>query len=84
MHPMHILVHHRVHRAHWLKSADLVYGQPALSKARLLPREQWVDVLVEMSVDDYLEDFEEDTQQRYGAVTLWVPQWLFSLRDHNY
>ena len=58
---------------------DLVYGQPPVSKAGLLPREQWVNT----SVDESLEDFKGDTQQRYGTIALWVPQWLCWLRDRN-
>ena len=55
-----------------------------MSKARLLPREQWVDDWFDTSVDESLEDFEGDTQQRYRTVALWVPQWLLWLRDRNY
>jgi len=66
------------------QQGDLVYGRPPVSKARLLPREQRVDDWVDTNVDESLEDFKEDTQQRYGTVALWVPQWLFWLRDRNY
>ena len=55
-----------------------------MSKARLLPREQWVDDWVDTSVDESLENFKGDTQQGYGTIALWVPQWLFWLRDRNY
>jgi len=63
---------------------DLVYGRTPVSKARLLPREQWVDDWVDTSVDESLEDFEGNTQQRYGTVALRVPQWLLWLRNRNY
>jgi len=63
---------------------DLVYGRPPVSKARLLPKEQWVDDCVDTSKDESLEDFKGDTQQRYGTLTLWVPQWLFWLRVRNF
>ena len=53
-------------------------------KARLLLWEQWVDDWIDTSVDESLEDFKGDTQQRYGTIVLWVPQWLFWLRDRNY
>jgi len=65
------------------QQGDLVYSRPPVSKVRLLPREQWVNDWVDMSVDESLEDFKGDTQQRYETVTLRVPQWLFWLRDHN-
>ena len=39
------------------QQGDLVYGRPPVSKARLLPREQWVDNWVDTSVDESLEDF---------------------------
>jgi len=45
-----------------------------VSKACLVLWEQWVDDLFDMSVDGSLEDFKEDTQQRYGTAALWVPQ----------
>ena len=63
---------------------DLVYGRPLVSKARLLPKEQWVDDWVDTSVDESLDDFEADTQQRYGTIALWVPQRHFWIRDPNY
>jgi len=53
-------------------------------EARLLPWEQWIDDCFDTSVDESLEDFKGDTQQRYGMVDLWVTQWLFCLRDRNY
>jgi len=65
------------------QQGDLVYGQPPVSKARLITREQWVDDWVDTNVDESLEDFKGDTQQGYGTVTLWVPQWLYWLRDRN-
>jgi len=52
-------------------------------KEHLLLWVQWVDDWFDMGVDESLEDFKEDTQQRYRAVALWVPQWLFRLRDGN-
>jgi len=45
-----------------------------VSKAYMLPREQWVDDWFDTSV----------TQQRYGTEAVWVPQWLSWLRDRNY
>jgi len=45
--------------------------------------EQWVDDWINTSADESLEDFKGDTQQRYGAVSFWVPQWLFWRRDRN-
>jgi len=45
-------------------------------RAGLLPREQWVDDWVDTSVDESLKDFKGDSQQGYGTITLWVPQWL--------
>jgi len=56
------------------QQGDLVYGQPLVSKARLLRRERWVGDCVDTSVNESLEDFKGDTQQGYGTVTLWVPQ----------
>jgi len=55
-----------------------------VSKARLLPREQWVDYWFDTSVDESLKDFKGDTQRGYGMIILWVPQWLFWFRDRNY
>jgi len=46
--------------------------------------EQWVDDWMDTSIDESLEDFKGDTQQRYGTVALSAPQWLFLHRDHNY
>jgi len=66
------------------QQGDLVYGRPPVSEAHLLQREQWVDDWFNMSVDESLEDFKGDTQQRYGTIAHWVPQWLFWLRDRNY
>jgi len=64
------------------QQGDLVYGRPPVLKLKtlLLPREQWVDT----RLDESLEDFKGDAQQRCGTVTLWVLQWLFWLRDRNY
>jgi len=67
-----------------VQQGDLVYGRPPVSKARLLPRKKWVDDWVDTSVDESLKDFEGDTQQGYGTITLWVPQLLFWLRDRIY
>jgi len=50
----------------------------------MLPREQWANDRVDTIVDESLEDFEGDTQQRYGTIALWDPQWLLWLRDRNY
>jgi len=61
------------------QQGDLVYGRPPVSKARLLLREQWVYDWVDTSVDESLEDFNGNTQQRYGTTALWVPQWLFCI-----
>ena len=44
-----------------------------MSKTHLLPREQWVDDWVHTSVDECLEDFKGDTQQRFETVALWLP-----------
>jgi len=63
---------------------DLVYGRPPVSNTRLLLLEQWVDDWFDMSVDESLEDFKGDPQQRYRTLALWVPQWLFWLKDRNY
>ena len=71
-------------RQSWAADHKRVYGRPPVSKARLLPREHRVDEWIDTSVDEYLEDFKGDTQQRYRTVTLWVLQWLFWLRDRNY
>ena len=53
-------------------------------KPSMLPREQWANDRVDTIVDESLEDFEGDTQQRYGTIALWDPQWLLWLRDRNY
>jgi len=66
------------------RQGDLVYGRPPVSKARLLPREQWVDDWVDTSADESLQDFKRDTHQRYGTVALWVPDDFFWVRDRNY
>ena len=63
---------------------DLMYGRTSMSKACLLLWEQWVNDWFDTSVGEFLEDFKGDAQQRYGMVALWVPQWLFGLRDRNY
>ena len=55
------------------QQGDLVYGRPPAWKAHLLSREQWVDDWFDTSVDESIEDFKGDTQQRYGTVALWVP-----------
>ena len=44
------------------QQGDLVYGRPPVSKARLHLREQWFDDLIDMSVDEFLEDFKGETQ----------------------
>jgi len=56
------------------QQGDLVYGRPPVSKARLLPRKQWVDDWVDSTVYESLEDFKGDTQPRYVTVALWVLQ----------
>ena len=66
------------------QQCDLVYGRPPLSKARLLPWEQWVDDWIVTNLDKSLEDFKRDTHQRYVTIALRVTQWLFCLRDRNY
>ena len=66
------------------QQGDLVHGQSPVSKACLLLREQWVDDWVNASIDESLEDFKGDTQQRYGTIAAWLPQRLFWLRDRNY
>jgi len=55
-----------------------------VSEVRLLMWEQWVDDCFDTSVDESLEDFKGDTQERYGTVALWVPQWLLWLGNRNY
>jgi len=52
------------------QQGDLVYDRPPVWNARLLPLEQWVDDWIETSVNESLEDFKGDTQQRYGMVAL--------------
>jgi len=56
----------------------------AWSEARLLLREQWVGDCFDTGVDESLEDFKGETQQRYRTIALRVPQWLLWLRDRNY
>jgi len=63
------------------QQGDQVYARSPVSKACLLPWEQWVDDWVDTSVDECLEDFKGDTQQRYGTIARWVSQWFFWLRD---
>jgi len=43
------------------QQGDFIYGRPRMSKARLLPREQWVDDRIDTSVDESLEGFKGDT-----------------------
>jgi len=62
----------------------VVYSRPPVSKACLLLWEQWVDDCFDMNIDESFVDFKGDTQQRYGMIALWVPQWLLWLRDCNY
>jgi len=50
------------------QQGDLVYGRPPVSKARLLLREQWVDAYFDKSVDESVEYFKGDAQQRHRAV----------------
>ena len=57
-----------------LRSTSRVESPPA-------PQGQWVDDWFDTSVDEPLEDFKEETQQRYATIALWVLQWLFWLRD---
>jgi len=59
-----------VSRVTWSMLDPLVESPPALW-------EQWVNDWFDTSVDESLEDFKEDTQQRYRAVSLWMPQWFF-------
>jgi len=54
-----------------------------VSEAYLLLWEKWVGDCFATSVDESLEDFKEDTQQRYKMIALWVPQWLLWLRDRS-
>ena len=46
--------------------------------------EQWVGDCFDTSVDESLEDFKGDTQQRYRTIALRVRQWFLWLRDCNY
>ena len=62
----------------------MIYGLPPVSEARLLLWEQWVDDWFDTSVDESLDDFKRDTQQRYRMIALWVPQWFLWLRDRYY
>jgi len=39
-----------------------------VSEARLLLWEQWVDDCYDTSVDESLEDFKVDTQQKYRTI----------------
>ena len=55
-----------------------------MSKACLLLWEQSVDNCFDTSVDESIEDFKEDTQQRYRTIALWVPLWLLWLKDRRY
>jgi len=61
-----------------------VDGRPPVSKAPLLPRDEWVDDCFDTSVDESPDNFKGDTQQGYGTVALCVLQWPFWLRDRNY
>jgi len=40
-----------------VSACDMVYGRPLVSKARQLPREQWVDDWFDTRVDESLVDF---------------------------
>ena len=53
-------------------------------EAHLLLWEQWVGDFFDTSIDESLEDFKGDTQQRYRTIALRVHQWLLWLRDRNY
>ena len=66
------------------QQGDLVYGRLPVSEAHLLLWEQWVDDCFDTSVDESLEDFKRDTQQRYRTLALWVPQWFVSTSVRNY
>ena len=44
-----------------------------MSEARLVQWEQWVDDCFDTSIEESLEDFKRDTQQRYRTIALWVP-----------
>ena len=54
-----------------MSAVDLVYARPPVSEAHLLLWEQWVDDCFDTSVDEFLDDFKGDTQQRYRTVALW-------------
>ena len=54
------------------QQGDLVYGRPPLPKDCLLLREQWADDWFDTGVDESLEEFKADAQQRYRTVALWV------------
>ena len=62
------------------RQGNLVYSRPPVLKAR----EQWVNDCFDTSVDESLEDFERDAQQRYRTIALWVSQWFLWLEDRNY
>jgi len=55
-----------------------------VSESRLLLWELWVGDCFDTSVDESLEDFKGDTEQRYRTIALWVPRWLLWLKDRNY
>jgi len=50
-----------------------------VSEARLLLWEQWVGDCFDTSVDESLEDFKGDTQQRYRTIALWIPNGVSGL-----
>jgi len=54
------------------QQGDLVYGWPPLPKDCLVLRKQWADDWFGTGVDESLEDFKADAQQRCGTVALWV------------
>jgi len=62
------------------QQGDLVCGRPPVSKSRLLLWEQWIDDWFDTSADESLEDFNGDTQQRYGTIALWVASGFSGLR----
>jgi len=43
-----------------------------------------VDDCFDTSIDESLEDFKWDTQQRYRTIALCVLQWVFWRKDRNY
>jgi len=55
-----------------------------VSEGRLLLWEQWIDDCFDTSVDESLENFKEDAQQRYRTIAPWVPQWFLWRRDRKY